>query len=132
MLSLRNDRVIKGEREIITLAQEWPRNSFTDAASWAYIKGEIQKPQIHQLGILSVTRWEEKKRLQLKRTQISIKIKKRSKFTSWNHISTKSHNNQHCKRSKCVSHNHITPQGSHQTEKTNGHLVKEEKKQKLL
>lgn len=38
-----------------TLSQEWPRNSLTEAAFWAYINGENQYPQIHHFGILSVT-----------------------------------------------------------------------------
>jgi len=36
-----------------TLCQECPRNSFTEAEFCAYIKGEIQKPHIHQTGMRS-------------------------------------------------------------------------------
>lgn len=39
-----------------TLSQECPRNSFTEAEFCAYIKGETQKPHIHQLGIRSVSK----------------------------------------------------------------------------
>lgn len=45
----------------VTLSQECPRNSFTEAAFWAYIKGETQKPQIHHFGILSATVIKKKK-----------------------------------------------------------------------
>jgi hypothetical protein len=39
-----------------TLSQECPRNSFTEAEFCAYIKGETQKPHIHQLGIWSASK----------------------------------------------------------------------------
>jgi len=39
-----------------TLSQECPRNSFTEAEFCAYIKGETQKPHIHQVGIRSASK----------------------------------------------------------------------------
>lgn len=46
--------------EMYTLSQECLRNSFTEAEFWAYIKGETQKPHIHQLGIRSAQGYDNK------------------------------------------------------------------------
>lgn len=55
----RNEAILAGSKSATktagTLSQEWPRNSLTEAAFWAYINGENQYPQIHHFGILSVT-----------------------------------------------------------------------------
>lgn len=52
-------------------------------------------------------------------------------FTSRNDVPSKSHYNQHGKRSKSVGNYHISTQGSHKTEESCGHLVQKEIYQEL-
>lgn len=52
-------------------------------------------------------------------------------FTFRDDVSSKSHYNQHSKRSKGVGNYHISTQGSHKTEESCGHLVQKEIYQEL-